>query len=121
MACGEPFRSELCSAPRTEFHKPLLTPSTLFTMPAPTDELRSGLIVRWFGPKKLVTLKLPDGVSQSPGMRSPRCVHVCGIIFSRRVSVRPGPISVLSTTIDRARCEAAFHYKPSFHLGAANS
>ena len=67
MACGEPFRSELCSAPRTEFHKPLLIPSTLFTIPAPIREFNSGLIVPWFGRKKFDTYASPAGVSRSPG------------------------------------------------------
>ena len=30
---------------------PIDTPNTLFQIPAPTRELNSGLIVRWFGPK----------------------------------------------------------------------
>src|SRR4029453_8278450 len=96
-------------------------PNTLFRIPALTGELNSGLIVHWFGPKKLIISKLPDGASRFPEMRSPRCVRVCGKISSRRVSGCLGPTSVSGTTIDQARCEAAFHYKPSFRLGAAIS
>src|SRR5262245_43849847 len=104
-----------------EIQQLLSIPNTLFQTPALTGELNSGLIVHWFGRKKRVSSKLPDGASRFPGMKSPRCVRVCGKISSRRVSGCLGPTSVLSTTIDQARCEAAFHFKPSFLLGAANS
>src|SRR6266550_3898730 len=121
MACGEPFRVAQSLAFRMEIQWLLLIPNTLSTIPAPTHELNSGLIVRWFGQKKLVSSEFPDGALRSPGTRSPKCARVSGKTFSRRVSARPGLTSVLSTTIDRARCEAAFHYRPSFRLGAANS
>src|SRR5215475_9669492 len=121
MASGERSRVAWSLALLIEIQQLPSIPNTLFRIPALTDELNSGLIVHWFGPKKLITSKLPDGASRFPGMRSPRCVRVCGKISSRRVSGCLGPTLVLSTTIVQARCEAAFHFKPSFLLGAANS
>src|SRR4026209_1980950 len=121
MACGAPFRVAQSLAFRMETQDLLLIPNTLFQIPAPTHELNSGLIVRWFGQIKLVSSKFPDGVSRSQGTKSPKCAPASGKTLSRRVTARSGLTSALGTTINPARWEAAFHCKPSFRLGAANS
>src|SRR5215469_10408051 len=121
MACGERFRVARSLVLRMRIQQLLLILNTSFQIPALTGELNSGLIIHWFGPKKLVISRLPDGASRSPEMRSPRYARVCGKEFFRHVSARLEPTLVLSTVIDPARCEVAFHYKPSFRLGAANS
>src|SRR5512132_4172868 len=108
MVCGEPFRVAQSLAFRMEIQKLLLILNTLFTIPAPTHELNSGLIVRWFGQKKLVSSKFPDGVLRSPGTRSPRCARVSGKTFSRRVLARADRTLVCVTKTDQAHFRVVF-------------
>src|SRR5215211_6185736 len=121
MACGDRSRVAQSLARSTEIQQLRLIPNISFQIPALINGLNSGSIVHWFGPKKRTGSKLPDGASQSLEMRSPRCARVCEKIFFRRVSAHLDLTSVLSTTIDRARCAAAFRYKQSSRLGVANS
>ena len=58
MACGEPYRSGLCSAPRTEFRKPLLIPKYFVHNPGANPRIQFWLDRPLVWPKKARHLKV---------------------------------------------------------------
>ena len=121
MACGEPFRSELCSAPRTEIQQAPVDPKYFVPNPGanPRIEFWIDRPVAW--PKKVRGLKI-----------SGWCLAISGDEITEvrarvRKNIFPARFGKLRPDIgsrydnDQARSGAVFHSMPPFRLGAASS